>query len=126
MKKLIGFVVGLVVPAFIMARGVATSAMAQEKAAKGMVTTKVLLENAKVRVQEVTWKPGDVNTTVATSAYCIIARNEGGTTQWTHADGKKETKVRKTGEVYMLEPSPAYTVTNVGKTEFQLYVVVLK
>jgi hypothetical protein len=126
MKKLIRFVVGIVVPAFIMAGGMANSAVAQDKAAKASVKPTVLLENAKVRVYEVTYKPGDENTGVVSTATRIIRPLKGGTLQLTYADGKKETVVRKAGEPYMLEPGPAYTTKNIGKTVVQLYIVQLK
>jgi hypothetical protein len=126
MKTLTSFAVGIAVPAFIMAGGLANSAFAQEKAAKGSPVIKVLLDNDKVRAQEITWKPGDVNASIATSSYRVNQVIKGGTLLNTYADGQKKTVVRKTGEVYMLSPSPAYTATNIGKTEMKLYSVVLK
>ena len=125
MKKLVGFVVSILVPAFIMAGGVANSAVAQGMAAKAMVKPKVLLENDKVRVFEGTYKPGD-ESAAAASGTRIVRVMKGGTIQRIFADGKKETLVRKTGQVYMLEPGPAYTFKNIGKTVFQTYVVQLK
>ena len=126
MKKLISFVVGLLVPAFMMAGGMANSAEAQEKLAKASVKPKVLLENAKVRVYEVTYEPGDENTGIVSTATRIIRPLKGGTLQLTYADGKKETVVRKAGKPYMLEPGPAYVTKNIGKTVIRLYVVQLK
>ena len=126
MKKFISIVVGIVVPAFIMAGGMAGSAVAQDKAAKGAPTQKVLVENAKVKVYEVTYKPGDTNTAIASTTTRIVRALTGGTTQWTYADGKKETKVRKAGDVWIAEPGPAYTNTNTGKTDVKIYVVQLK
>jgi hypothetical protein len=57
MKKLVRFVVGIVVPAFIMGGGIVSSAVAQEKAAKAAAQQKELLDNAKVKVWEATIKP---------------------------------------------------------------------
>ena len=126
MKKLIRFVVGMAIPAFIMAGGVANSAAAAEKAAMAPVTQKVLLENDKVKVFEIAWKPGQENTTVASTAFRIVRAIKGGTIERNYADGKKETVVWKTGEVRMNSPSAAYTAKNTGKTEIHLYVVQLK
>ena len=126
MKKLIRFVVGMVVPAFIVAGGMASSAVAQEKAAQGASTMKVLMENDKVRAYEVTFKPGDVNAGIPSTATRVIHVLQGGTQEYSYADGKKETRVRKTGEVYMGDVGPAYTVKNIGKTVFQVYVVQVK
>ena len=64
MKKSLGFLVGIVVPAFIMAGSMTNSAVAQEKAAKATVKPKVLLENDKVRVYEVTQTPGAENSNI--------------------------------------------------------------
>jgi mannose-6-phosphate isomerase-like protein (cupin superfamily) len=127
MSKLARVVAGLLVSASMFA----TPAMAQDKA-KGKTdksassAPKVLLENAKVRAQELTVKPGQVNDTAATTAYRVVRVLSGAKLERTYADGKKESIERKTGEVYMLEPGPAYTFKNVGKTVFRIYVVVLK
>ena len=126
MKKLISFVVGIVVPAFLIAGGLANSAVAQEKAAKAAVKPKVLLENDKVRVYEVAQTPGAENSSIPSSSYRIVRALKGGTLQRSYADGKKETVVWKTGEVRWTVPSPAYTAKNIGKTEILLYVVQLK
>ena len=130
MRRIAAVLAGLLVPAFLLAGAVVNSAMAQEKMAKKMakaaVKPKVLLENDKVRVYEIAWKPGAENTTIASSAYRIVRALKGGTIQRNYADGKKETVVWKTGQVRMNEPSPAYTATNIGKTEIHLYVVQLK
>jgi len=126
MKKSLGFLVGIVVPAFIMAGSMTYSAVAQEKAAKATVKPKVLLENDKVRVYEVVQTPGAENSSIPSSSYRIVRALKGGTLQRSYADGKKETVVWKTGEVRWTAPSPAYTAKNIGKTDILLYVVQLK
>lgn len=79
MKMPVRFVVGLLVPAAMFAV-VASSALAQdkakdakaaptEKATKGERSVKTLVDNDKVRVQEVRYKPGDVNKTVPRALY---------------------------------------------------------
>jgi quercetin dioxygenase-like cupin family protein len=124
MKKLLRFVVGIVIPAFIVAGSVASSAVAQEKA--GKVSVRELLNNAKVRVVETTLKPGGELAGITTSVPRVIRVLKGGTTQFTYADGKKETKVWKAGDVMWLESGPAYSNKNIGKTEVQLFVINLK
>jgi hypothetical protein len=126
MKKLISFVAGIVVPAFILAGGAASSAVAQGKAAMAPVQLKVLLENDKVRAFEFTQKPGQDNTSIASTKFRIVRAVKGGTIERTYADGKKETIVFKTGEVRMNEPGPGYTSKNIGKNDLHLYVVLLK
>jgi hypothetical protein len=124
MKKLVSFLVGIVVPAFLIAGGIGNSAVAQGKTAKA--TIKVLLENDKVRVYELTQKPGAENTGVVATSSRIVRALKGGTIQRTYADGKKETVIYKTGQVRLNEPGPAFTTKNIGKTEIRFYIVQLK
>jgi hypothetical protein len=126
MKNWIRFVAGIVVPAIMLGGFTASSAAAADKAAPAAPTIKVLLENDKVKVLEITWQPGAENTAVPTTSARVIRVMKGGTLQRIHPDGTKESSVRKAGEVYMLEAGPAYTVKNAGKTVVQLYEVVLK
>jgi hypothetical protein len=135
MKHLIRLFVSLLVPAFMLAGVASSPAMAQDKAKaapaamaeKGKAVMKVLLENDKVRVQEVSYKPGEENTSVASSTSRVIRSLKGGTLMRTYADGKTEKTEWKTGEVKFLESSKvAYTAKNVGKTNVELYVVILK
>jgi hypothetical protein len=69
---------------------------------------------------------GDTNTTIASTTTRVVRSLTGGTQQLTYADGRKETFVRKAGEVWISEPGPAYTNTNIGKTVITNYVVQLK
>jgi negative regulator of sigma E activity len=126
MKTLTRFAVGIAVPAFIMAGGLASSAAAQGKAAMAPVQQKVLLENDKVRAFEFTQKPGQENTSIASTKYRIVRALKGGTLERTYADGKKEDIVWKAGEVRYLDKLPAYTIKNNGKTVVQTYTVQLK
>jgi|SRR5882762_4274520 mannose-6-phosphate isomerase-like protein (cupin superfamily) len=126
MRTSIGFLISIVVPAFLIAGGMANSAVAQEKAAKATVKQNVIVENSRVRVYEVTYKPGAENTGVVASSARVVRALKGGTLQRIYADGKKENVVWKTGEARFIEPGPAYTTKNIGKTELRLYVVQLK
>jgi len=134
MKISARFLMAVVVPAFMFAAVAAQPATAQEKAKeakaakaeKGKATQKVLLENDKVRVLEITFKPGGENVSVPTSSFRVVRALKGGTLMRNYADGKTEKIEWKTGEVRMNEPSGQYTAKNVGKTEIVLYVVILK
>jgi hypothetical protein len=137
MKMSARFLMGFLVLAFMSSGALLNSAIAQDKAKdakaapaakveKGKATIKVLLENDKVRVYETTYKPGDVNTSIASSATRINRIMKGGTLERTYADGKKETNTRKTGEVVFNAQIPAYTTKNIGKTDYQTYTVQLK
>jgi hypothetical protein len=102
-------------------------AVAQDKKAdKGGGVMKVLSENDKVRAYETTLKPGAENKAVPSSATRVLRVLTGGTLERTYADGKKEKIEYKAGDVRILNPSPAYTAKNVGKTEVKLYIVQVK
>ena len=126
MKKLVSVLVGMVIPAFLMTGGMANSVVAQEKAAKATATQKVLLESDKVRVYEVTYKPGAENTSVPSSSSRVVRALKGGTIQRIYSDGKKENVIYKAGQVRLNEPGPGYTAKNIGKTQIVFYVVQVK
>ena len=125
MNQSMRFFMGVLVTAFALAGVTANPAMAQDKAAKGSSVRKVLLENDKVRVYENTQKPGEVNDAVPTTKFRVVRVLKGSTLVRTYADGKKETLVRKTGDVLFNQPGPGYTNMNAGKTDYQTYVVEL-
>lgn len=133
MKHLIRFLMGILVPALMLAFATATPAMAQEKAKdmkaakaeKGKVKLKELFENDKVRVLEATFKPGDEAANVA-RPFQIIRALKGGTLTRIYPDGKTEKVTYKTGEVKVLEARPAFIPKNEGKSDIVLYVVSLK
>ena len=126
MKKFVGLAISILIPAFIVAGGMASSAVAQEKAAQAPAKPNVLLENDKVRVYEITQKPGEENTAIVSISFRIVRVLKGGTLQRTHADGKKDTVVHEPGEVWMNQPGTGYISKNIGTTDYQVYVVQLK
>jgi hypothetical protein len=100
---------------------------APAKAAMGEAKQTVLLENDKVKVSLVEFKPGDQNNAVPSSTSRVVRALKGGTLTRTYADGKTENSVFKDGEVRFNEPSKvSYTAKNTGKTDIQLYIVQLK
>jgi|SRR5690348_13970784 hypothetical protein len=120
-------ITALLVSAFM---AVASSAMAQDKGAKaagkkGEPQVKVYYENDAVRVFEVTYKPGDGGPAVERPLR-VIRVLKGGTLSLAYPDGKKEKLQWKTGEVRVREATPAYAVSNQGKSDVQLYVVYVK
>ena len=125
MSKFAGVLAGLLVPALL----VAVPATAQEKAAKaeqGKPVMKVLAEDAKVKVWELHYKPGDTNTSPPAGNTRVVRVLKGGEQLWTFADGKTQKNVYKTGEVRVLGPGPQFTSKNVGKSDIVLYVVMVK
>ena len=130
MKHLIRLFVSLLVPAFILAGVAASSAMAQDKMklkeVKATNTTKVLHDDASVRVVENTTKPGENGANVVRGVR-VVRILQGGTQERTYADGRKEKIERKTGEVIVAGPDKeAYWAKNIGKTTFVTYVVQIK
>ena len=126
MKKFVGLVVSILIPAFIMAGGMASSAVAQEKAAQAAAKPNVLLENDKVRIVEFQYRPGDESPNGARPARVIRALTAG-TLMRTYADGKTEKDEYKTGEVKYFGADPAENkLKNLGKTDVVLFVVFLK
>ena len=137
MKISARFLSGLAIGAFLLAGMIAAPAMAQDKgkeakaapakAEKGMAKMTTLLENDKVKVFEVQYKPGDENKAVTSSAYRVLRALKGGTITRTYADGKTEKVEYKTGDVKFLEPNKTgYTAKNTGKSDIHLYIVQLK
>jgi len=133
MSKFARVLAGLLVPAFFVAGVVATPAMAQDKgkdakaasAKKGEPIQKVFLENDRVRVFEVTFRPGDAGANVERPLR-VIRVLKGGTLTLIHPDGKKEKLVWKTGEVRVRQATPPYSPKNEGKANIVLYVVYVK
>ena len=138
MKRLIRLFVSLLVPALMLAFATATPAMKHEmdkakdakaapaaKLEKGQVVLKVLHEDDKVRVGEITYKPGNEGLNVA-RPFRILRALKGGTLQRTYPDGKTDKLTFKTGEVKVLQPSPPYIPKNIGKSDVVLYVVIVK
>jgi hypothetical protein len=138
MEKSIRFFTHLLVAGFLLAGVIATPALAQDKAKdmkaapaakaeKGAAKVTVVMENDKVRVFEVLFKPGDENKAVPSASSRVIRAFKGGTLQRMYADGKTQKVEWKTGETRFVEGEKvAFTTKNIGKSEVHLYIVVLK
>jgi len=123
MQRLARLLVSLVVPAFVLTGIAASPALAQEK---GKAVQKVLFEDDRVRVTELTLQPGDVGPNVV-RGFRVTRALKGGTTLRTYADGKTETVEWKTGEVRVAGPDKqAFFNKNTGKTEIVFYTVTIK
>ena len=123
MRTLAAALFGLI--AAFLAAGIAVNpAIAQDKAPS--VKMKVLVDDDKVKVYEATYAPGAENKGVASSSMRIVRAMTSGTLELTYADGKKEKRPWKAGQVREVKPGPAYTTKNISKSELKLYVVQLK
>jgi len=129
MRKFARIVLGLLVPAFIVAGVVAMPAVAQdkagpkmEKAKAGEVVIKEIAQNDKLRVYEATFKPGDTGANAKRPLRAVYAIS-GGTLERTYEDGKKENIVWKTRESRIISEERPYSLKNTGKTVVHLLVV---
>ena len=93
----------------------AVNSFAQDKAKESAPVVKVLLDNAKVRVTETTFKPGDVSRADRKARANYFVKS--GTLERTTKDGKKTVYERKAGTSVWLE-ADSDVVKNIGKTTF--------
>ena len=89
--------------------------MKGEKAKAGQAETKVLLENERVRVNEVWSKPGN-KSEMKERPDRVVYYIKGGEFKRTYPDGKTENYKRKAGEV-VFGKKDKFANENVGKTE---------
>jgi quercetin dioxygenase-like cupin family protein len=131
MKKLIvGFTAGVVLGvglggAFSGHMGGAGAVMAQGGGA-GENTVKVVLENARVRVREVTFAPKVTNAMHTHSLPHVGIVIQGGTLTFRYPDGKTETEKLATGGVGYRDANVTHEPTNVGSTPVRVIEVELK
>jgi hypothetical protein len=124
----------LLLPVFLAAFCTATLSIAQDKKgadekkaaapAAGGGTLKTIIDNDKVIVQEVRYKPGETSTMRERGPRVTRALSTG-TMERVYPDGKKETVQWKAGDVKYF-PRETFTNKNVGKTEMVLFVTTLK
>jgi quercetin dioxygenase-like cupin family protein len=103
----------------------ATSASAQDWLAVGAKGKKVLLENAQVRVIEVTLSPGQkepVHTHPSNFAYLL----DSGKVRVSYVGGETAEMDARKGQVIWSEPEPPHTLENLSKKPVRAVVVELK
>ena len=100
------------------------TAMAQDMVKVAPNTTKVLLENDRVRVLEVRQKPGEKGAMHShpASLICPLSTSKA---KFTSPDGKTTESELKAGEVTWRE-AETHAVENVGTTDSQVLVIELK
>ena len=91
----------------------------------GAPAIKEIQQNDRVRVAEVTYKPGQVSPS-AKRPMRVVHALKGGSLERTFEDGTKEAAQWKTGETKILTEERPYAVKNVGKGDVRLLVVYLK
>ena len=85
---------------------------------------KVVFENARVRVMEVTMTPGAKAATHSHPDHFAYGLSTG-KAKFTHADGKSIEVEIKSGDVVWV-PAESHTSENIGETELKVLVVELK
>ena len=85
---------------------------------------KILLENAKVRVVDVTYRPGESSKLMA-RPYRIVRALTDGALERTTSDGKNEVVQWKAGDVKDYGPENSSS-KNIGSKDFSVYVVIPK
>jgi quercetin dioxygenase-like cupin family protein len=103
---------------------VSTAAHAQDPVKVGPNIYKTLFENARVRVCQATFQPGDSMPMHSHPDHYVYVKS-GGTLQVTGSDGKSQDIEMKAGDVLWL-PATSHKGKNIGKTEVVLIVNELK
>ena len=90
---------------------------------KSTVTSKVLLENDKVRITETTFKPGDISATDRRARASYVVK--GSTIERAGKDSKTTRLERKTGTAFWQE-ADSDIVKNVGKNDYVVVTITPK
>jgi quercetin dioxygenase-like cupin family protein len=109
---------------FALANGFTLTVAAQDMVKVAPKETKVLIDNAQVRVVEVTIKPGQ-SLPMHSHPASVIYVVDGGKTKFTNADGKTGEMDGKPGDARWYEPV-VHSNQNVGTTTTKVVVVELK
>ena len=86
---------------------------------------KVLVENDKIRVSEITYKPGEKSEMRKRGGTRVVYVLEGGPTKIYYPDGKTEKGERKKGTATYLTEEKTTSTENVGKTNQRSLVISL-
>jgi len=129
MKKPAYYFLGFLMSVFVLVGIVENPAMAQDtaKAQKEKSSVKVLFNDDRVRVLEVTHKPGEEsNKYFKKLPFRVVRALTSGTLQRTYPDGKIEKVAIKAGEVRVFDASNIYSAKNVGTSDLMFYIVLPK
>jgi len=115
-----GTLVGLALGVLLIGR----LAMAQDPVEVGPDVYKLVFENDRVRVMEITFKPGDKIAMHSHPDHFVYVLS-GGTLALSHPDGTTKEFEGKAGDVVWIN-AESHAAENVGTTEFKGVVVELK
>jgi hypothetical protein len=125
-----GFTAGLAVGSLLTAAallggGVLATSAPTPQAAKSQSVAKVVLENARVRVRDVTFPPGVTGMHTHELAHVGVVI-QGGTLVFKYPDGKSETAKLDVGGVGFRDANVTHEPTNTGSTPIRVIEVELK
>ena len=130
-RQFAGFTAGLVLGSVLttgalISGGVMASATgSQQPTAKSQSVAKVVLENARVRVRDVTFPPGVTGMHTHELAHVGVVI-QGGTLVFKYPDGKSETAKLEAGGVGFREANVTHEPTNTGSSPVRVIEVELK
>jgi mannose-6-phosphate isomerase-like protein (cupin superfamily) len=123
----VGFALGAVGGLALRAASRPTSEARFAQAPQPKSTSKVVLENAKVRVKDATFVPGDTNPGMHTHELAHVGVViTGGTLIFKYPDGKSETLELAAGGVGYRDANVTHEAINPGKTPVRVIEVELK
>jgi quercetin dioxygenase-like cupin family protein len=130
-KHLPGFIAGIVVggafaTAALAGGPVSATAAAGQTGAKSANNSKVVFENARVRVKDVTFAPGTTTAMHTHDLPHVGVVIQGGTLTFRSPDGKTETMKLEAGGAGYREANVSHEPTNPGKTPVRVIEVELK
>ncbi|OGC76431.1 MAG: hypothetical protein A2Z27_02200 [candidate division Zixibacteria bacterium RBG_16_50_21] len=102
----------------------AGTVLAQDPLKVGPNIYKLVTENARIRVLEVTFKPGDQIASHSHPDHLGYVLS-GGSLKITNAAGKATDMTAKAGDTFWI-PAETHSAVNTGKTEVKILVVELK
>ena len=129
MKEPAYYFLGFLMSVFVLVGIVENPAMAQgkAKAQNEKSSVKVLFNDDRVRVVEVTHKPGEEsNKDFKKLPLRVVRALTSGTLQRTYPDGRIEKVVIKAGEVRVFDVSNVYSAKNLGTSDLVFYIVLPK
>jgi mannose-6-phosphate isomerase-like protein (cupin superfamily) len=131
-RQLTGFGAGVAVGALLATGafvagplGAAGAEAEAQAAAKGQATSKIVLENARVRVKDVTFPPGVTGMHTHDLPHVGIVI-DGGTLEFRYPDGKSETAKLERGGVGFRDANVTHEPVNPGKVPVRVIEVELK
>jgi mannose-6-phosphate isomerase-like protein (cupin superfamily) len=126
-KQLPGFLAGVIAGAALVALALTSGTRAEMSAltGQGQSTSKIVLENDRVRVKDVTFPPGvtGMHTHDLPHVGVVI---QGGTLEFRYPDGKSETAKLEAGGVGYRDANVTHEPVNPGKTPVRVIEVELK